>query len=379
MFNLRDERGVALVLTLALLAVLSVLAVAMVFLGSYETRFLVKERLSDSALYIADGGIEYALNELDKDSDYRGPTSYLLGNAGEFRVTVSIDGQPADRYQITSIGFVPNATNPQETRTVRLLVDVTEEISEVFDYAIASQGTVTLKGQTIVNSDEPAGEGDVYSGGDILLQNNATINGDASAAGSITIEGGNITGEQKEGTEPLDFPEVDTPRYVSEAQAGGTYSGDYKVTDNQNLGPLYINGNLVISGNYQVTLTGTVFVTGSVKLSGTPDNYSITGAETLVANYDITMMGSACSGIPLVISVHGNVKLGGTISTQGTVIYAPEGNVDIFGNPDVNGAVVGRTVTVWGNPTVTRKVDLTGYPLPGGGSSTITHVSWQEL
>ena len=58
MFTIRDERGIALVLATILLAVLSVLALAMVSLGRHETTFLVKERLSDAALYIADGGVE---------------------------------------------------------------------------------------------------------------------------------------------------------------------------------------------------------------------------------------------------------------------------------------------------------------------------------
>jgi len=389
MLNIKDEKGIALVLALVLLAVLSVLAVAMVSLGRHETTFLVKERLSDAALYIADGGVEYGINELQKSTNYQGTsTPYSLGNAGQFAVSVSTQGQPADFYVITSTGYVPNFASFQERRVVRSVVSLTEEVSPVFQYAIASQGDMTLgkdddEGQerVLVNSDEPQGEGDIYSGGNILLNNNTTVNGDASAVGTITTEGNStITGERNLGSEPLDFPPIDTARYISEAQTGGTYNGDYKVTDNQYLGPLYINGDLAITGNYQVTLTGTVYVTGSVKIAGTPDNYSVTGSETLIANSDIKIMGNASSGIPLVISVHGNVTLGGNIATQGTIIYAPEGNVDIFGNPDVNGVIVGQTVTVWGSPTITRRVDLTGYPLPGGGGTAeITHVSWQEL
>lgn len=381
MLNIKDEKGIALVLALILMLVLSVLAVAMVFLNTSETKFLVKERLSDSALYIADGGVEYAIYELQEGpSTYRGPTSDFIGSVGEFHVSVSTQGQPANYYVITSTGYVPDAANPQETRTVTSVVNISEEIAEVFQYAIASQGDITLSGNAVINSDDPQGEGDVYSGGNILLQNNATINGDASAAGSITTEGSStITGEQNPEIDPIDFPPIDTAGYISEAQDGGIYSSTYTVTSDQNLGPLYIDGNLVISGNHQVTLTGTVFVTGSVKLSGTADTFSFSGSETLVANYDITMQGTVGSEIPLVISVHGDVDLKGNITTQGTVIYAPEGNVEIHGNPDVTGIVVGQTVTVWGNPTITRQVDLTGQPLPGSGSGTVSVVSWQEL
>ena len=382
MLNIKDEKGIALVLALVLLVVLSVLALAMVFLSRYETRFLVKERQSDAALYIADGGVEYAIYELQKGSStYRGPTTDFIGNGGQFSVSVSTQGQPADFYVITSTGYVPNATNPQETRTVRSVINISEEISSVFQNAIASQGDITLGGNVVVNSDTPTAQGNMYSGGNILLQDNTTINGDASAVGTITTEGSStITGEETEGTEPLDFPEVDTASYISEAQDGGIHEGNYVVSSDEDIGPLYIDGDLVISGNHQVTLTGTVYVTGSVTLQGTPDAYSFSGQETLVANSDVTMQGTSGSEIPLVISVHGNVTLQGNISTQGSVIYAPEGTVTIQGSPDINGVIVGQEVVVQGSATITRQVDLTGYPLPGGGSSTITIsvVSWQE-
>jgi len=381
MLNIKDEKGIALVMTLILLAVLSVLAVAMVFLGRYETGFLVKQRLSDSALYIADGGIEYGINELQKSTGYQGTSEPCpLGNVGQFTVSVSTDGQPANHYEITSTGFVPDADNPRETRTVRSVVNLTEETSEVFEHAIASAGDITLSGSTVVNSTPTVSVGHIYSGGNILLQDNATVNGDASAVGTITTQGNStITGAQNAGTEPLDFPPVDTDGYISEAQAGGTHNGNYVVDSDVNLGPLFIDGNLVIQGNHQVTLTGTVFVTGSVTLQGTPDAFSFTGSETLVANGDVTMQGDASQGIPLVISVHGNVTLQGNITVQGSVIYAPEGNVTIQGNPDVTGVIVGQTVTVQGSATITRQVDLTGYPLPGGGTSTVSVVSWREL
>jgi len=382
MLAIRDEKGVALILVVALLGVLSVLAAAMVSLGRYETKFLVKERLSDAALYIADGGVEYAINKLQKDSSYRGPTADFIGSRGEFHVSVSTQGQPANHYEITSIGYVPDAASFRAKRVVRSVVSLSEQILSVFGYAIASQGDITLQDNAIVNSDDPEGEGDVYSGGNILLEDNAIIDGDALATETITTqENSTITGEQNEGVDPLDFPEIDTASYISEAQAGGTYSGDYVVTSDQDLGPLYIDGNLVIRGNRQVTLTGTVFVTGSVTLDEAPETHSITGSETLIAQGNITMQGDAGdagSQIPSVISVHGNVTLQGKILTQGTVIYAPEGTVTIEGNPDVNGVVVGQTVVVLGSATVTRRVDLTGYVLPGSGSSTVSVVSWEE-
>ena len=165
MLNIKDEKGIALVLALVLLLVLSVLAVAMVYLSRYETRFLVKERLSDSALYIADGGIEYAINELQTSTDYRGPETHSVGNVGEFIVSVSTQGQPADHYMITSTGYVPDVANSRETRTVSSLVNI---VLGTPPYALgAKEGITVAQGVTI--------KGDLRSNGQIKLDDNCHI------------------------------------------------------------------------------------------------------------------------------------------------------------------------------------------------------------
>ena len=166
MLNIKDEKGIALVLALVLLVILSVLAVAMVFLGRYETRFLVKERLSDSALYIADGGIEYAINELQKSTSYQGTsTPYPVGNQGQFIVSVSTQDQPANHYQITSIGYVPDKDNPRETRKVSSLVNI---IPGTPPYAVGAKEGLTVASNVTV-------KGDLRSDGQIKLGSNVHI------------------------------------------------------------------------------------------------------------------------------------------------------------------------------------------------------------
>ncbi|MFQ5867829.1 MAG: pilus assembly PilX N-terminal domain-containing protein, partial [bacterium] len=59
-----NERGIALVLALEFLLVSSIIGVALVTIGTHETRSLVQERLSDATLYIADGGVEFAISQL---------------------------------------------------------------------------------------------------------------------------------------------------------------------------------------------------------------------------------------------------------------------------------------------------------------------------
>ena len=187
MLNIKDEKGIALVLALVLLVILSVLAVAMVFLGRYETRFLVKERLSDSALYIADGGIEYAINELQKSTGYPGTsTPYSVGNVGEFTVTVSTQDQPANHYVITSTGYVPDADNPRETRTISSLVNI---VLGTPPYSVGAKEKITVAAGVTV-------KGDLRSDGQIELGNNCHIDPSEPGAsdGSVYTSTGMASG-----------------------------------------------------------------------------------------------------------------------------------------------------------------------------------------
>jgi len=184
---IRDEKGIALVLALILLVVLSILAVAMVFLGRYETGFLVKERLSDSALYIADGGIECGINELQKSTSYPGTSEPCpLGNVGQFTVSVSTDDQPANHYEITSTGFVPDANSPRETRTVRSVVNI---VPGTPPYAVGAKEGITVAANVTV-------KGDLRSDGQIKLENNVHIDPSEPGAsdGSIYTSSGMAKG-----------------------------------------------------------------------------------------------------------------------------------------------------------------------------------------
>jgi len=185
MLNIKDEKGIALVLALVLLVILSVLAVAMVFLGRYETRFLVKGKLSDSALYIADGGIEYAINELQKSTSYQGTsTPYAVGNRGEFEVSVSTQGQ--HHYLITSVGYVPDRDNPRETRTVASLVNI---ILGTPPYSVGAKEKITVAAGVTV-------KGDLRSDGQIELGNNCHIDPSEPGAsdGSVYTSTGMASG-----------------------------------------------------------------------------------------------------------------------------------------------------------------------------------------
>jgi len=415
MLIIKNEKGVALVLTLALLAILSVLAVAMVFLGRYETKFLVKERLSDSALYIADGGIEYAINALQIDTNYRGPTTYSVGNAGQFTVSVSTAGQAADHYAITSTGFVPNAANPREMRTVSSVVNI---VPGTPTYAIGAKDGITVASNIVV-------KGDLRSDGQIVLGNNVYVEPSSPGASDGSIytstdmaKGVYITGNlyMQPGREiksrgPTnaskggDTPDTGiyqeskiksgNPLIVEGDTSGDTNSlGSYcsvNLSELDNMEKVEYGEYMNYESNETFDLAGKVHkFTQGVRFSS---NITFTGEGTIWVsggsghNYGLELCsnvfgpGGGYAKVNLIVSggtwstadimINSNVKINGLIS--GTT------QVNANSNVDINGVIEsGGTVNV--NSNVTIQWSPVGFEIPITGSPATTVVrSWREL
>ena len=413
MLNIKDEKGIALVLALILMLVLSVLAVAMVFLGTSETKFLVKERLSDSALYIADGGVEYGINELQNDTNYRGPTSYSVANVGEFSVNVSTQGQPANHYVITSIGYVPDATNPRETRTVSSIVNIvpgTPTFAVGAKEGITVASNVTIKGdlrsdgQIVLGSNvyiEPssagANDGSIYTStgiasgvnitGNLYMQpgreiksrgpTNASEGADTSDTGIYNeskIKSGDpliVEGDTSGDTDPLgSFSSVDFTALDAMEQV--TYSEFTVISDPtfDLLGKVHkFEQGVRFDSNIEFLGQGTIWVTGGSGTYGLELASNVYGEGGGYADANLIVSGGTWSGADIMIN--SNVKISGLIS--GTTQVDANSNVDIKGVIESGGTInVDANVTIeWGE--LSFQVPLTGFP-----QTTIVK-SWQEL
>lgn len=415
MLNIRDEKGIALVLALILLVVLSVLAVGMVFLSRYETRFSVKERLSDSALYIADGGVEYAINELQKDISYCGPTPYSVANVGEFSVSVSTQEQPANHYAITSTGFVPDATNPQETRTVTCVVNIVpgtptyaigarEGITVASNITVKgdlrSDGQITLGNNVFIEPSEPgASDGSIYTStdmargvnitGNLYMQpgreirsrgpTNAEMGGDTTetgiyresriAAGDPLIVEGDTSGD----TNPIgSYNSVDLTALDNMDKI--VYDAFQDYTSNETF---YLDGKVhkftqgvKFSSNITFEGEGTIWVSG-----GSGHDYGLELASNVFGpDGGYASVNLICSGgtwNKSDIMINSNVKINGLISGQT--------EVDANSNVQINGVIEsGGTINV--NSNVTIQWSELGFQIPITGSPATTIVrSWQEL
>ena len=414
MLNIKDEKGIALVLALILMLVLSVLAVAMVFLSTSETKFLVKERLSDSALYIADGGVEYGINELQNDTSYRGPTAYSVANVGEFSVSVSTQGQPANHYVITSIGYVPDAANPRETRTVTSIVNIVQGTPP---FAVGAKEGISAASNTTIY-------GDIRSDGQIVIGNNVFIEPSSVGAsdGSIYTSTGMASGVSITGNLYMRPGREIKSRGPTNASQGGVdneFTGIYQESKIKSGDPLIVEGDTSSDtnpiGSYSsvdftaldamtpviyttpVVFTGDEFDLNSqvhkfeqgvefasnVKFKGEGTIWVSGGSGTygLELKSNVEALGGGPANMNLIVSggdwetdimIHQNVDINGLIS--GVTKVAANSNVEITGMIESGGTIeLSSNVEIrWGE---------IGFQVPlkeGGTQATIVR-SWQEL
>ncbi len=414
MLNIKDEKGIVLVLVLALLAVLSILAVAMVSLGRYETRFLVKERLSDSALYIADGGVEFAINELQNSTNYQGTsTPYSVANVGQFSVSVSTQDQLANHYEITSIGFVPDAANPRETRTISCVVNI---VPGTPSFAVGAKEGITVAANVTVR-------GDLRSDGQIVLGNNVYIEPSSAGAsdGSIYTSTGIAKGVDITGNLYMQpGREIKSRGPTNESMGGDTAdTGIYDESRIKSGSPLIVEGDTsgdtapigtyssvdftkldamdkvvystftVISdptfdlqgkvhkfeqgvefaSNIEFLGQGTIWVTGGSSIYGLELKSNVYGEGGGYADVNLIVSGGTWSGADIMIN--SNVKINGLIS--GTT------QIDANSNVEINGVIEsGGTINVDANVTIQWGELSFQVPLTGSPQTTIVS-SWQEL
>jgi hypothetical protein len=112
----------------------------------------------------------------------------------------------------------------------------------------------------------------------------------------------------------------------------------------------FVDGKFHVSGS-DVALDGLYFVTDEVKLSGS----NISGVFTIVAEGKIDISGSelncnAYSSDLLFFSNNTKIKIAGSKSFFGGIIYIPKGEIDISGSTNtINGGLTGDTVKLSGS------------------------------
>lgn len=372
-----NQRGFALAMVLAVLALGSLLVIPSLYLASAGTAATQHANVKLLEQYTADAGVEHAIWNIrmrvpQLPSLGSPPWTYTLAGINGKTANVSIEAVGALLYKISS-----TATTPPGSATI-IEAFVSTPVF-LFDGAIAALNSdINLGGNSRAYSSPDLGQGDIYANGNIILTKNVTVEGNVAATGTVNAaKTVTITGTTTPNSEPISLPTVDTSVYLEQANLGTLINGDLSLSGAvpYYLGPARITGNLTLTGKQVVVLTGTLWVDGTVSMSG---QSQVEGPYNVVSPNSMQVTGQTkldVGKIPCFISTNGSITTAGN-GWISAVVYAPNGAVSLSGNSQVYGAVVGRSVSGGGNNFVEYPTNLrSDRPgLPGGD---VARLSWK--
>jgi cytoskeletal protein CcmA (bactofilin family) len=330
----KKQEGAVLITALIVLVVASLLVIPVISLltaGLNAGRVVEEET---DMLYAADAGVETAILTISNLPDSV-PYGRLNG--------ITEEGESTDDYQ-----FIISSVNGI---SVDILIKYYAYDEGVFKiYAVADSTTVQATVLRSEGNNLMAFQGALVSSGDITLKKDATITGDIICAGAFDPQGSFIFDydnydiyeyQDVSGYFPSDPQLADFAlKYENEAMAtGNIYTGDYYINSNVNLGPIFIDGNLIANSDVTINLTGTVYVTGSIDIQ---KSSNITGSYSIIAVGDIyvgKMPNYTANADSIIFSLTGDINFKKEANLH-ALVYAPNGNVSFDKESTVYGSIV---------------------------------------
>ncbi len=271
-YFLLKEKGFGAILPVAIMLVLIVLGLCVTFLVSHETKANVGSRKSNSAIYIADAGIEMSIYEFNRSTgpySFGGVETFLpdsIDSKGSFIVSFSSSMAFPDRWEIESIGYVPNASSPTLARKIRAICERPDNPINVTS-ALAAGGNVRVGGNAAVDGGTLVGI-TVPSGSTATTKGSGTITGSPTATATAPFpsfeEIFSISFAQMESIATTKY---NLPANNAVADRITWCNGDFQVTTSGWKG----EGILIVNGDFKMTggeFTGIIYVKGSFDMSG---------------------------------------------------------------------------------------------------------------
>lgn len=327
----RSEAGIALPMTLIVMALITSLTVALLAFTSAEPVIAGNQMANAQARAIAESGVERAIWALSRGDDPAPPfgsladplpapvpapyngTLYIAVGVGEFKVTVADVPGTNDR-NITAFGYVPNHTNPIAIKQIQTTLSKVKVPTP--PCAICAGGEqppgmnteIRIGGSASISAAAQAGNANYCAGvtptAAAYAQGTIQTNGNPNIVGPT---GGAAIAPGQTGPNAFDFlfKDSDMSTLKALAKANGTYyQGNQTWTSPPPSGGIIFvdtpSGNVLtkdspssdlitvdIHGNWNSGWSGWLVVAGSIQLSG-----AITMNGLIYAQNDVDLHGT---------------------------------------------------------------------------------------
>lgn len=371
--NIYNSGQAMMVATIFFLVISLVIIFGLVGPITRQQKMVSQLTLSRQSYYLAEAGVEDVVYRLMNGQTVG--TTETLSLGGSTATTVTTD--TASGKEVSSTGSVN-----QFVRKVK--ADLTIGDGVAFHYGIqVGTGGFTLGNNAGVN-------GNVYANGSITGNNGSFISGDAFAVGSVS--GVSVSGTTQTGLPAQNFPitEEQISSWKAEALVGGSVGSQSLSGTSNTLGPKKISGDLSLSGNSRLKMTGSLWITGNLSLGNGAEVYLdsgygsaggviiVDGSVSLSNGSSFTGSGAESSYIMVLsTSTSGSaISLGNNAGA--VILYAPYGTVQLSNNAAVE-QVSAKTISLSNNTIInynTGIIDISFSSGPGGGYEID---SWKEV
>jgi len=347
-----NKRGIALILSFIVIIIVCILGASIVTRSISESRIAQRYAESTEAFWLAEAGINHALDELRNNYYLSSIAATPLGPQGGYQVTITQNG---NQRIVNSSGYIPFSGTALVTRTIQAVMSKSIP-PNFYDNAIYSAGDVILNGSTY------AVTGNIIYAENINDTNNVT--GDVTQDPSISplarldfqqletlsTEQENLYEQQGHDLVNVSSGLTSFPNtfWFSRADDSIDNDGDGTTDEEDEWVPniIYIRGDLQVNGNIG-TIGGFFIVAGDV--INTPD-----------VSQDAI--------------INGNGQIDGVIYTRGEFRVNGGG-----GNLNVNGGVwAGEQARLNGNAMVTYNGDYMAAIQALNIDASVQIISWRD-
>jgi hypothetical protein len=387
--NIRtNERGSALLISLCLLAMLTLIGIMALQNTNTEVDLAYNKSHSDKAFYIAEAGAKRAFVDINNDNDWRTGYDSVSLSGGEYSVSLTDSVANAalfDTVIIQSEGIYDQGTGRVELITVPTYL-------HPFAYAMFGKAGIAFDKNTCTDSyNSDSGSyattvldslGSVGTNGTVVSARDVNFGGDISTAtpGGITLGIHNtVNGDTTSTRDSVDIPDIPSSEFawaesVSAAQHGISGSGY-----------TYNNGTkALVGGSYSnVVLASGVYYFSSIELGQGSTLTLAPGAEvTIYVTGDVILRQQSTmndGGSPADLRIYSN---GSTLqfdqdNTFYGAFYGPNAHIQYDQTTQVYGSLVGNTLKLDQGACFHYDRDLAKIKKFKTGDMVL--VAWREL
>lgn len=395
-----SKRGVIFVFACVMVGFVLALSGATLARSTIEHRASRLDVSRLQAFHLSESGLDVAIHQLQRDPNYEGADYTALGpSAGGYAMTV-IHREPSSRI-IRATGYHPSS-NPAvadyATNTVEAVVQLIKRAGP--GNGVVGVESVQLNGWGCVSTRRDRARHlklDSYdsrqgpytaeaSRGSLRVCTNDHRERAMSLMGGVAINGDVVLGP---GSDP-DRTLWQVPEHTISISGAVVVSETAVPVEEVVMPQLPDRGRLSISGDEEVILEGGLYRFRNIRISG-HGKLIFTGPAQVYVDHRVEIVGHGAIATPDQRSTNLTLYVqGGRVGLSGHAdlyarVHAPNAIVEISGDGDLYGAVIGRDVVVNGRGTIHYDEALNFYdealnsPKSGAPPFQAKILSWREV